>query len=66
MLPQTCFQERNLQNFLDSDTSITSSTVLSKLVSPQNTGLDFIVLGTLLPNATQLLLWYIVFSGNVF
>ena len=35
MLLQTCFQEINLQNFLDSDTSNASSTVLSKLVSPQ-------------------------------
>ena len=66
MLLQTCFQEINLQNFLDSDTSNASSTVLSKLVSPQNAGLDFIILGTLLPYATQLLLWYIVFSGNFF
>ena len=65
MLLQTCIQEINLQNFLDSIISMTSSTMLSKLVSPQNAGLDFIVLGTLLPYATQLLLWYIVVSGNV-
>ena len=44
----------------------TSPTVLSKLVSPQNARLDFIILGILLPYATQLLLWYIVFSVNVF
>ena len=60
---KTCFQEINLQNFLDSDTSSASSTVLSKLLSPQ---MNFIVLGTLLPYATQLLLWYVVFTGKIF
>ena len=56
-MPQIYFWEINLQNFLDFDTSSTVSTVLSKL---QNAGPDFNFLGTLLPCATQLLLWYIV------
>ena len=69
MLLQTCFREINLQNFLDSDTSNASSTVLPKLVSPQNAGLDFIVLGTLLPNCCYGILYLVVmfffeFTGN--